>query len=104
MNYILLGNLIYTIFLLLVFPTPIIPPIAPEVTKIRSLINVDAPGAEPNAAIPMIVNRINNKKPHIVPIISPFFVSFFAAWFFRTKNIIIPAKKVIFVSLYDFMP
>ena len=59
-------------------PTPIIPPIAPDVTKIKSLIKVEEPGADLKAAIPMRVSNIKSKNPHIAPIISPFFPSFLA--------------------------
>lgn len=68
----------YTIFLLSAFPTPEIPPIAPDVINIKNLIRVDAPGADLNAAIPVMVNNKNKIKPHITPVIRPFFASFFA--------------------------
>lgn len=68
----------YTIFLLSASPTPIIPPIAPAVTKIKSLISVDAPGALPKAIIPISVNSKNIATPHNAPIKIPFLPSFLA--------------------------
>ena len=60
-------------------PTPIIPPMAPEVTKIKSFISVPVEGADLNAAIPITVKIKNIATPHKAPIIMPFFASFFAA-------------------------